>query len=199
MSEVPWRDEIVPLVRISQIIVLALAVGVVVFLALAIVLVAQGTFGPGADDLNAPAPENGEMLFVMDLTLILFLIGNMIARMIVPGLIVAQQRRKIVSGQSIPPAGPGAENLASSIERMGDAGRLMGVYQVKTIIAAALLEGTAFFAIIVFIVTQSMIGLAVAILMILGLMFHIPTRSSVIHWIEDQLAIVQQERSLRSA
>ena len=53
--------------------------------------------------------------------------------------------------------------------------------------------------IIVFMVTQSLIALVIALAMILGLIFHFPTRSSVINWIEEQLVIVEQERSLGSA
>jgi hypothetical protein len=189
MSESAWREELGIRIRSSQIVVSALVVGAIVFLTVASVLVLKEAF----------EPVDGVMLFVMNLTLILFLIGDMIARMIVPGLTVARERRKIVAGEWAPPEGPGQNETTAFLEQTGDAGRLMCVYQMKTIIASALLEGVCFFAIIVFMRTQSMIGLAIAIIMIVGLVFHIPSRSGVIHWIEDQLVLIEQERSLNSA
>jgi hypothetical protein len=44
-----------------------------------------------------------------------------------------------------------------------------------------------------------MVGLVVAVAMILGLVFHIPTRSGVVHWIEDQLQLIEQERQFGSS
>ncbi len=70
------------------------------------------------------------------------------------------------------------------------------VFQARTIVAAALLEGLAFFATIVFMITQSMIGLTIATVMVFGLMLHFPTRSGVTHWIDEQLALIEQERAI---
>ncbi len=88
--------------------------------------------------------------------------------------------------------------MAAFIERTGDAGRLMCVYQIRTIVASALLEGVAFFAIIVYLLTQSMVGLLVAVALILALSLHIPTRSGVVNWVENQLHLIEQERQFRS-
>ena len=189
MPEGSWREEMFPMVRTLQIVVSALAIGPVSFLAIAGALVAQGTFDAQDDTL----------FFPLNLVLVLFLAGVSISRDIVPGLIVSQSRRKISAGQWQSPKGPSGLDLrAPLIERTGDAGRLMSVFQTKTIVAAALLEGLAFFATIVFMLTQSMIALAVAVVMILGVMLHFPTHSGVAHWIEDQLALIEQERLFRS-
>ncbi len=193
MSETKWQDEIGSWVRIAQIIVAALTTGTVLFLVVAIVLVAQGAFVPEGE------ASGGELRMIMECTLGLFLVGVLIARMIAPGQIVARARRRIAAGQWVPGESAQAAKMASFIERTGDAGRLMGVFLTKTIVAAALFEGVAFFALIVFMLTQSIIALSIALALIVGLVLHFPTRSGVVHWIEDQLVIVEQERSLGPA
>lgn len=187
MPDTSWHDEVGRRVITIQIIVTALFVASLGFLAVVAVLVQMGTVEP-----------NKEGAFAMNLVLVLFLIADMIARFIAPAVVVAQGRRKIAAGQWSLPEGPGQAQIASFIERTGDAGRLLGLYNTKTIIASALLEGVAFFAIVVYLMTQSMVGLVVAIALILGLAFHIPTRSGVLHWIEDQLELIEQDRRLQS-
>jgi len=140
-----------------------------------------------------------EAAWALNLVLILFLILEMTARAFVPGLIVAQGRGKIASGQWSLPEEARQGDIAAFIERTDDAGRLLGLYQTRTVIASAMLEGVAFLAIIVYLLTQSIVGLAIAVVMIVGLALHIPTRSGVVHWIEDQLQLIEEQRRLGSA
>jgi hypothetical protein len=188
MPDTSWREEVERRVVTARIIVAALLAGSIGFLAVAAALV-------HLDVVEA----NKEGASTMNLVLILFLIGDMIARLIVPSVLVAQGRRRIAAGQWSLPEGAGQGDIAAFIERTGDAGRLLCVYQTRTIVASALLEGVAFFAIIVYLLTQSMVGLVVAVVLILGLGFHIPTRSGVSRWIEDQLQLIDQERRFRSS
>ncbi len=198
MVEGSWREEIRPFLRTSQIIIAALTMGPRTFLAVAGVLVARGVFDARDDSL----------FFLLHGVLIALVVVEMIVWMIVPNTVVAQGRRRIAAGHRTlsagsgaagpGAAGPGAVGLGAFIERTGDAGHLMILFQTKTIVAAALFEGTAFFAIIVFMVTQSLIALGIAIAMILGVMLQFPTHSAVSHWIDDQLALLQQERSFGS-
>ncbi len=188
MFEGSWREEIRPFVRTSQIIIAALTMGPTTFLVVAGVLVAQGVFDAQDDSL----------FFLLHGVLIALVVVEMIIWMIVPNAMVAQGRRRIAAGHRTPSAGAGAVDFGAFIERTGDAGHLMVLFQTKTIVSAALFEGIAFFAIIVFMVTQSMIALGIAIAMILGVMLLFPTHSAVSHWIDDQLAMLQQERSFRS-
>jgi hypothetical protein len=183
-----WREEVERRVVTPQIIVAALLVASIGFLAVAVVVVHLGIVEPDM-----------ELAWVMNLVLVLFLIGDMIARLIVPGALVAQGRRMIAAGQWSLPEGAGDGDATAFIEETGDAGRLLGLYQTRTIIASALLEGVAFFGIIVYLIAQSMIGLVVAVAMILGLAFHVPTRSGVVHWIEDQLELIEKERQFGSS
>lgn len=193
MFEGSWREEIRPFVRTSQIIIAALTMGPTTFLAVAGVLVARGVFDTPDDSL----------FFLLHGVLIALVVVEMIVWMIVPNTVVAQGRRRIAAGHRTLSAGPGATGpgaagLGAFIERTGDAGHLMVLFQTKTIVAAALFEGTAFLAIIVFMVTQSLIALGIAIAMIFGVILQFPTHSAVSHWIDDQLALLQQERSFGS-
>ena len=86
------------------------------------------------------------------------------------------------------------EQSARFLERTGDAGQLFVVFQTRTIVAGALLEGTAFFALITYMIERSPLALTLAVLLILGVAVHFPTRSGVIRWIEDQLRLVERER-----
>ncbi len=183
MPDTAWREEIGRRVVIQQIIVGFLLLGSIGFLAVVAVLVHRGIVEP-----------DPELTRIMHLVLVLFLAGAVAARLIVPGVIVAQGRRKIAAGQWSPPQGSAQGDLAALVERTGDAGRLLMVYQMRTIVAAALLEGVAFFAAIVFMLTQSIVGLVVAVALIVALALHIPSRSGVVHWVEEQLELVERER-----
>jgi hypothetical protein len=183
MSRTSWREEVERRVLAPQIIAVVVFEGSVAFLAVALVLV----------HLNHLEP-NRNVAGVMDLVLIVLLIGDLAARLVVPGILVARSRRKIAAGTWSPPNHGGASDLAAFIERTGDAGRLLFVYQTRTILCCGLLDGVVFFAIVVYMLTQSMLGLVVAVVSILALAFHIPTRSGVSHWIEDQLLHIEQER-----
>ena len=79
-------------------------------------------------------------------------------------------------------------------EEAGDAGKLYMLLQSRTIVAAALLESPGFFWGIIHLLTHSPLSLIAAILLILGVAAHFPTRSRVIHWIENQLRLVDEER-----
>jgi len=188
MSDRSWREELGRLVLTQKIVVGSLIAGAVGFLVVAVVLSSRGAFDAGDD---------ATMAWAMNLVLGMFLIGAVAARMIVPGIMVTQARRKIIAGEWSLPDGPQQTELMSVIERTGDAGRLMVAHQTKTIVAAALIEGVTFFAIIAYMITQSTFALAVACGMIAVQAMHFPTRNGVYGWIETQLRLIEQERAFR--
>jgi hypothetical protein len=127
-----------------------------------------------------------------------FLAAAIVARCVVPGVIVRAGRRNIARG-AFPLSdarGAAQESSRTALERMGDAGKLLTLFQTKTILGAALFEGVAFFMLIAYMVERCTPILAVAIGLILAIAAHMPTRSGVVHWIEDQLRLVDEERSL---
>ena len=52
------------------------------------------------------------------------------------------------------------------------------------------------FALVAYLVDQSPLSLMLAGVLIFGLAAHFPTRSRLIHWIEDQLVLLQRQRRL---
>ena len=191
MLEPACREEIARRVRTSQIIVGALVAGPLVFLVIVFVVIQQGFAG---------VPETAPILTYIALA---FAFSAVLARLIVPNLIVAQSRRNIIQGTWQMPVSAHSqsgysqtvqEDFARFIEQTGDAGRLLFVFQTRTIVAGAVLEGAAFFALITYMIERSPLALIVAVLLILGVALHFPTRSGVIRWIEDQLRLVERER-----
>ncbi|TXT21958.1 MAG: hypothetical protein FD138_3880, partial [Planctomycetota bacterium] len=65
-------------------------------------------------------------------------------------------------------------------------GRLLAVAQTKMIIAMALVEGAAFFNLIAFISTKSLIPPAVVGALLLVMTIHFPTKLKLARWLEDQ-------------
>lgn len=65
-------------------------------------------------------------------------------------------------------------------------GRLLGVAQTKMIIAMALVEGAAFFNLIAFIITKSLIPPAVVLGLLAVMAIHFPTKMKLANWLEDQ-------------
>jgi hypothetical protein len=187
MNEAAWQEQVSKRVWVLQMIVAALVAGCVFFLV--IVLVSHGSAVGGAI---------GDGLTPLTWVALSFLALMAVSRAIVPAVIVRQGRRSIARGtfslsqaRQLPLQGDREE-----VEEMGDAGRLFVLYQTKTIIGAALIEGATFFIIIAYLVERNTVALGIAVALILAVAAHIPTRTGVVHWIEDQLRLVAEERSL---
>ena len=65
-------------------------------------------------------------------------------------------------------------------------GRLLGIAQTRMILAMAPIEGAAFFNLIAFIITKSLIPPAVVGALLLVMAIHFPTKFKLARWLEDQ-------------
>jgi len=184
MNAASWEEQVAGYVKILQVIVGALAAGCVFFLAIVLVV------GPGAG--NAADPRS----LMLSCVAAAFLGAASGARSVVPGFLVRAGRKNIARGTF--PAGQaavqGESQQTPSPER--DAVMLFTLFQAKTIAGAAILEGTTFFVLIAYMVERFAPLLAVAVVLILLIAAHMPTRSRVVGWIENQLRLVDEERSL---
>ena len=175
-------DEIGPPVRTLQIVVATLTAGCLIFMVIAIFLVQTGQ-GPAADNDFPP---------IMTYMALGFAGVAIVMRMVVPKMIESAARKRIADGTwQLPDQ---QAQLAELVERLGDAGKLLGVLGIRTIVGGAILEGSAFFALIAYLIEKSPLALGAAIVLIIGVALHFPTRSSATHWIEDQLAAIEQLR-----
>lgn len=86
--------------------------------------------------------------------------------------------------------------MATLIQQVGDAGQLVAVFYTRTILAAALIEGAAFFLIIAYLIEGSPWALGAAIAMIVAIALHIPMTGYTAGWIADQLRQIEDERAL---
>ena len=172
-----WRSQIAGQVRVLQIIVAAVTMGPVVYL---------GVVFSIAPPLQ-PA-GGGE-------TLLTYLACGMAAAsvaawLLIPPLVSARFRRQIAAGTwppSVQPAGLQGTPL-------NDAGKLCAAYNIRTIIAVALLEGAAFFLVTAYQLERNRLALAIAALLIGMILLHMPTRDRVAGWIETQLQRLEDDR-----
>jgi hypothetical protein len=176
MSRSQWQDELGPVLPQLQIIVGALVAGCVFFLVVAL-LVSRGMAAGGDPPLVSYIAIGSAVMAVL-------------ARVALPRTIVAAGRRKIL-GEAGHDAARG-----DRLDRSAAAARLLQLLPTATIVACALLEGATFFLLVAYLIEQWLPALVTAVAMIFLLVLHIPTRSRVIHWIDDQLAVLEQERQL---
>lgn len=167
--------------RTSQIIVAALAGGLAVFLAVVLLFIEPS--GPPA------GPGRGNPLGLPFLTLVAlgFAIFGVILSLVAPGLVVNNGLRQIAErgpGEAAP-TDPWKEGPSLPAN---DVGALLPLFQTQLIIASALVEGAAFFALIAFMVERHPLAMGIAVLLIAVLLSRFPIVDRVQGWLDDQSA-----------
>jgi hypothetical protein len=153
-------------VQVMQIIVGALAMGVASFLAVSFVI------------WNRPAQaQNNDVLPVLTFVSFGMLLMASVGSFVMPRLVLGGARKKMI-----------AEGVTQDA--------LLAAYQVKTIIACAMLEGAAFASILAYGMEGNVLCLAGAVVMLLGILVHMPTLSRVQNWLEVQTRQIELERQL---
>lgn len=181
-------ERLKPAILTLRIIVVALATGVVAFAVAAIVIRMQ--------QAQAPAIEAAGLLTILGIAAapVAFVLSRF-----VPGLFAGKARRQIASGQFGPPGGANPDQTGgpqSSLVQLGDDGKLFMVYQTKTILAIALIEGAAFLNIIAFLLEGSPIALGLGLLLALVIVALFPRTSRVVEWIASQRRLMAEEKLL---
>lgn len=187
MNESDWRPRVAKFVWPLQIIVAALAAGSLAFLIVVLVVAGSGLGDAGHQDP-----------WMITWVALAFLTVAIVARTVVPSAIVRQGRKKIAQGTfQLPQARQTSQQPSLDIlAQMGDPGKLLVLYQIKTIVGGALLEGVAFFLLIAYMIERQTAALGLAAALIVAIALHMPTRSGVVQWIEDQLRLVDEERAM---
>lgn len=153
-----------------QIVVGAMIGGCLFFLAIALVLRVQGAFGAAAKQPIVTYVAVG------------FAVLALAARVIVPAAVVRSGRGRLAARQA------GSSDPAETTRE------LWRLLTTRTIVAAALLEGATFFSLVAYMLEGSPLALVIAVLLIVGLGMHMPTRSTAAGWIERQTAALKQEQ-----
>lgn len=163
------RERLVPM----QIIAGALPLGVLLFFGVAIFIVY------GSDN---PQPAAANRLPMISIMAGMFLLITGPLSFVMPGMITQTALKQIAAG---------GEHY--------DVNRLFGMKQTSMIVGMALLEGTAFFGLIAFMIERQPAVLAVPALALAGMLMRFPTENSVRNWIEQQGRRVQELRQDRQS
>ena len=172
LSELP--SELSAIARTAQIIVAALAMGVI-FFGLIVVLAIQPT-----------AIEGMPVLSIAAVAAALPTLGM---AAILPSLIVNAMLKRMADDQQAAHNRTDANALPASA-----AESLLRCYITKTILIAAPLEGAAFFQLIAYLVEGQWWSLLVALMLVVGILLQFPTATRIQHWIENQLQKLKHMR-----
>ena len=186
MSDPDPRSRPVPPFHALQIIVVAMMLGVT------ILLIVAAAMGPTL----RPLPEPDEAGPVITYVAIAFAISALFARAVVPNLVVTAGRRKIAQRLAQADGGDGSER-ATGAEVSQDASvveELARLFYTKTVIRCAILEGAGMFLGVAYLLEGNRLALGVAILIVLFLALHFPTRSGAAGWTDDQRRRLEQDR-----
>ncbi|HYO25082.1 MAG TPA: hypothetical protein VEQ85_09030 [Lacipirellulaceae bacterium] len=168
------RQAVASTTRVTQVIVLSLVAGVGAFL-LFVLTQAEG------DEPAAEAAWGGMIPLAAALAPVhVLLAGGVTAAM------AGAQRRSLVQGRTPATNPPGPT----------DAGMLLGGLQVRRIVAGALLEGAAFFNLVVYMQSRSPFNLAAVVGLLIALVALVPLRPLVEAWLEKELRTVRELRQL---
>lgn len=179
MSE-DYRRSLAIRIRTLQIIVASLTLGPLIFL-LVVVFAIQ-----------PPQPPQPIAFGAVNLTTISlgFAAAAVAVRAFVPATIVARARRE--AGQNAASNG-GRRN--DDDQRATTVFALWNAYMVKTIVGAAILEGTCFFLIVAYQLERQPIALSTAAAFLTAVACHFPTSSRIDNWIENQVQRVNEEQA----
>jgi hypothetical protein len=157
-----------------QIIVGALAIGIINFLgvifALDLDLSAQGV--PASPPWLSYAAVGGSVVAV-------------ILSLIVPVFFSKQAEQSLAT--------PNAAELDSTAVR-----KAAQIYQAQLMVRCALVEGAAFFCLVAYMLERQTASVITAVVLLVVILLHIPSSSRIEAWIEQRLFEANQLRQLRS-
>lgn len=176
MSPYSSEDFARRVIRTLQIIVFALAAGPICFVMVAI-----------SNRFQKP-PEPEAMMAYLG---VVFAVALMVARFIVGPIVVARSRKQIAAGSYVlNPPGGGSQVPANLVD--GD--RFLIVFQQKTIIESALLEGAMFMNIFAYMTVGHWWSLAVGAVLLAFNLVPFPTYERVESWVKYQLELLELEK-----
>jgi hypothetical protein len=168
--------------RITRIIIGAMMMGIVSFLAVVIFVTQQREPNQDSQSLVSYMAVGGLAL-------------ALVTWFLIPDLVVKGLVGQIAAGTWKPPKNAETEERAPLTDYPTDASKLLLVNQTRAIIATALLEGAAFFGLVAYLVEGQLFVLAVpgVVLALLALTF--PARERVVQWAEVQQVRINDMRS----
>lgn len=150
-----------------QIVLAGMLGGCGMFLAIAVGMVASGA-----------APKTGDdMAFLVPVGIAAAAVAAMLQWVLVP-------RATAATKTAVREKGTGLDEVRQ---------QLWARLATMTLARAAALEGAAFLNLVVLLITQSLVPLALAVVLMLGIAAGIPTRSRTDRWLDEQIELARQE------
>jgi hypothetical protein len=178
------KAALLPVARTLQIIVAALAIGVVTFF-IVVLLIVKG------EGQNAGGGAASPLITYIALGAA---VAAAFLALTIPNMISARQRMEIASGKA---------GLRSQMSQMlplkpefRELAPLVAIYHARVIIFGALLEGAAFFNLIAYMIEHQMLSLVVAGCLLLMMLSQFPTPSRFENWIESEQRTIDELRLL---
>jgi hypothetical protein len=165
------------LVWITQVIAGAIVTGALIFLGIAVYVV------------QAHGVQNAPEVPLLSYVASAFVAVNMVLSFIIPDAVVRSRLVAIATRK-----GTGRQPALAGEPR--DATALLAVYQTRTIVAYALLEGAALFAGIAYLLEGEPLALIAATGAVLVMLLNFPTRGRVERWLELQQSRLDELRPL---
>lgn len=167
--------------RTLQIIVAAMALGVLAFLVIVLLL---------------PRDDPGDRLPIISYIAVAYGVLACLAVSPITKAVVNSARRKIAREASAAP-GPTAQADATDGEfQKTDLGKLVGLLAIKTLVNGAVYEGAALFLCVAYLLDHGPLSALLAALLAAGVLAQMPTRDRAQRWLDDQRRQLEQERQL---
>jgi hypothetical protein len=183
VSITDWREELPQKVRVLQIIVCGMVSGSFMFLIIAVLLT---TVRHGE--------ANQSILSYIALAVAAV---NSVNWIVVPGVLVSRERKKIGITSSTLTLSVEDKPIANKTETENKAALpLLALFQTKTIVSCALLEGTVFLLLVIFLAEGYMPCVLTAIVFLVLLIAQMPTVGRLMDWMEKQMRLVDEEHAL---
>lgn len=164
------------LIRTVQIIVASLAMGLILFAGIAM----------SVRNDRPPQPQQDPLLAYLAVG---FAVVMLAIRKTVGSSVVSRHRQNLASGTDVDLGRGGTPPAVAT-----DGDRLLYVFQQKTIIESALVEGPAFFVLVAYLVTGETWLLGVAAVLLTMLVVPFPTYDRIEDWVKYQLDLIELEK-----
>jgi hypothetical protein len=165
--------------RTLQIIVAAMALGVLAFLVIVLLL---------------PRDDPGDRLPIISYIAVAYGVLACLAVSPITKAVVSSARRKIAREGSVTPGAANKGDAGDGEFAKSDLGKLVGLLAIKTLVNGAVYEGAALFLCVAYIVDHGPLTALLAVLLAAGVLSQTPTRDRAHRWLDDQRRQLEQER-----
>jgi len=186
MSPSKLGEALAARVRVMQIVTMAIVMGAVVFLVIAL-FIRAGRIMKGPQE-NQPVGAMQDDRRVITYVGLVFSVCMIAIYAIVPDRVAASARRKIAREKTKVVSTQNGSPVSE-----GNAARLCDIFQTRLILRLALLEGPTFCLLVAYILEGQLVSLITAVLLMAGMLVHFPMQTGVLGWIDEQLRILDQE------